>query len=71
MTTAHTSSEYSPRLFLLHLEALQKRGLTNATIDAARLFSVSAEEARAITKQSSHVVKTGGVGYPVLAPHNV
>ncbi len=64
----NANDEHAARLSLLHLEALQKRGLSNATIDAARLFSASPEGARLITKQSSHIVKSAGVGVPFLHP---
>src|SRR5467141_3123875 len=54
------------RLSLLDVEALQRRGLTNTTIDAAGFRSLSAEEVLAILKFNPN--RSAGLGIPFLHP---
>jgi hypothetical protein len=62
-----TSGANGSRLSLLVIEALQKRGFTNATMDAAQLVSLSAEESYQILKFSLN--KSAGLGIPFLHPY--
>jgi len=61
-----TSSDHTSRLSLLHIEALQKRGLTNATIDASGFRSLTAEEVLAVLKFNPN--RSAGLGIPFLHP---
>jgi RecA-family ATPase len=61
-----TNSDSNARLSLLHIEALQKRGLTNATIDAAGFLSLSAEQVLTILKFNLN--RSGGLGIPFIHP---
>ena|SRR5262245_51457235 len=61
-----TSSENGTQLSLLDIEALLKRGLTNATIDAAGFSSLSAEQVLEILKFNLN--KSGGLGIPFRHP---
>lgn len=61
-----TDSDYTSRLTLLHIEALQKRGLTNTTIDAAGFRSLSPEEVLAVLKFNPN--RSAGLGIPFLHP---
>jgi hypothetical protein len=64
--TAGQGNHSNRRLSLLDIEALQKRGLTNATIDAAGFSSLSAEQVLAVLKFNP--TKSAGLGIPFLHP---
>jgi hypothetical protein len=60
------NSNHFTRLSLLDIEALQRRGLTNAMIDAAGFCSLSAEDVLEILKFNPN--KSAGLGIPFLHP---
>jgi hypothetical protein len=61
-----TGSQNGTRLSLLHIEALQKRGLTNATIDAAGFSSLSADQVLEVLKFNPN--RSAGLGMPFCHP---
>ena len=66
LTGAGASDDHT-RLSVQHVEALHKRGLTQATIDAAGFRSLTAEEVLAVLKFNPN--RSAGLGIPFSHPH--